>query len=128
MVAKMAAENLNLMYFSSPFRYTPIHRQSVNSHEVKIVEYENVEINNNSDIFSKMAAKMAAENLNLMYLSSAFRYKDDFSVYSYKVKDGEFNYEEINNNNYIISKMVAKMAAENMILVYLSYDCRYKDN
>ena len=85
MAAKMAAENLNLMYFSSPFRYTD--KQSVNSHEVKIVEYENVEINNNSDIFSKMAAKMAAENLNLMYLSSAFRYKDDFSVYSYKVKN-----------------------------------------
>ena len=81
----MAAKNWNLMYFSSPFRYTD--KQSVNSHEVKVVEYENVEINNNSDIFSKMAAKMAAENLNLMYLSSAFRYKDDFSVYSYKVKN-----------------------------------------
>ena len=60
MAAKMAAENLNPMYFSSPFRYTD--KQSVNSHEVKVVEYENVEINNNSDIFSKTAAKMAAEN------------------------------------------------------------------
>ena len=48
------------MYFSSPFRYTD--KQSVNSYEVKVVEYENVEIDNNSDIFFKMAAKMAAEN------------------------------------------------------------------
>ena len=33
-----------------------------------------------------------------------------------------------NNNNYIISKMAAKMAAKNLILLYLSYDCRYKDD
>ena len=40
----------------------------------------------------------------------------------YKVKDVEFNYEEINNNNCIISKMAAKMAAGNLILMYLSSD------
>ena len=45
----------------------------VDLYEIKIVEYEYVEINNISCIFSKMAAKMAAENLNLMYLSSAFQ-------------------------------------------------------
>ena len=39
-----------------------------------------------------MAAKMAAENLNLMYLSSAFRYTDKWSVDSYEIKDVEFKY------------------------------------
>ena len=71
------------------------------------VEFKYEEINNNNCIISKMVAKMAATNLILMYLSSAFRYKDEWSVYSYKVKDVEFNYKEINKNNYIISKMVA---------------------
>ena len=60
-----------------------------------------------------------------MYLISAFRYKLECSVYSYKLKDVELNYEKNNNNNYIISKMAAKMTAENPILVYLSYECRY---
>ena len=41
-----------------------------------VVEYEYVKINNISCIFSKMAAKMAAENYNLMYLSSPFTYRD----------------------------------------------------
>ena len=41
-----------------------------------------------------MAAKMAAKNQNLMYLSSAFRYKGECSVYLYKLKDLEFNYEK----------------------------------
>ena len=63
-----------------------------------------------------------------MYLSSAFKYKDECIIYSYKLKDVEFNYEKNSNNNYMISKMAAKMAAESQILVYLSYDCRYKDN
>ena len=78
------------------------------------------EISNNNCIISKMAAKMAAENLILMYLRSAFRYKDKWSVYSYEVKDVELKYVEINNNRCIISKIAAKMAAENLILVYLS--------
>ena len=70
--------------------------------------------------FFKMAANMAAENMNLMYLSSAFRYKDKWSVYSYEMKDVQFQYEDINNNSCIISKMAAKMAAGNRILVYLN--------
>ena len=37
---------------------------------MKDVEFKYVEINNNC-IFSKMATRMVAENLNLMYLSSA---------------------------------------------------------
>ena len=37
-----------------------------------------------------MAANMAAKILNRMYLSSRFRYKDKWSVYSYKVKDVAF--------------------------------------
>ena len=48
-----------------------------------------------------MAAKMAAENLNLMYLCSDFRYKDKWNVHSYEVKDEEFKYVEINNNSCI---------------------------
>ena len=36
-----------------------------------------------------MAAKMAAEILDLMYLSSAFRYNDKWSVDSYEIKDVE---------------------------------------
>ena len=32
--------------------------------------------NSNNCIFPKMVAKMASENLNLIYLSSTFRYKD----------------------------------------------------
>ena len=63
-----------------------------------------------------------------MYLSSPFKYTDKQSVNSYEVKVVEYENVEIDNNNYIFSKMAAKMAAENMILVYLSYDCRYKDN
>ena len=54
-----------------------------------------------------------------MYLSSAFRYKDERSVYYYELKDLEFNYETYNNNNHIISKMAAEMTAKNPILVYL---------
>ena len=38
------------------------------SNEVKDVELKYVEINNNKCIITKMAAKMAAKNLNLMYL------------------------------------------------------------
>ena len=41
-----------------------------------------------------MAAKMAAENLNLLYLSCAFRYKNKWSVDSYEIKDVEFKYVE----------------------------------
>ena len=37
---------------------------------MKVVECEYVEINNISCIFAKMAAKMAAENLILMYISA----------------------------------------------------------
>ena len=40
---------------------------------MKVVDYEYVEINNISCIFSDMAAKMAAKNYNLMYLSSPFK-------------------------------------------------------
>ena len=54
-----------------------------------------------------------------MYLSSAFRYRNECSVYKYKLKDLEFNYEKNNNNKNIISKVAAKIAAENSILVYL---------
>ena len=43
---------------------------------MKVVDYEYVKINNISGIFSKMAAKMAVKNYNLMYLSSPFEYKD----------------------------------------------------
>ena len=39
-----------------------------------------VKITNTNCIFSKMAAKMAAKNLNLMYLCSAVRYKSKYSV------------------------------------------------
>ena len=74
-----------------------------------------------------MAAKMAAENLNLMYLCSAFRYKDKWSVHSYEVKDVEFKYVEINNNSCIFIKMAAKMVVENLNLMYLSSAFRYKD-
>ena len=54
-----------------------------------------------------MAAKMAAENQNLMYLSSAFRYKNEWSVDSYEIKNIEIKYVENNNNSCIISKMAA---------------------
>ena len=74
-----------------------------------------------------MAAKMAAENLNLMYLSSAFSYKDKWRVYSYEVKDTVFRYVEIKNNSFIFSKMVAKMAAENLNLIHLSFAFIYND-
>ena len=45
-----------------------------------------------------MAAKMAAENMNLMYFSSALRYKDRWRVQSYEVDNEEFSQVEINNN------------------------------
>ena len=118
MAAKMAAENLNLMYLSSAFRYKD--KWSVYSYEAKDVEFKYEKINNNNCIIFKMAAKMAAKNLILMYLSYAFRYKDKWSVYSYEVKDVELKYVKINNNRCIISKIAAEMDAENLILVYLS--------
>ena len=83
---------------------------------MKDVEFKYVEINNISSIFSKMAV----ENLNLMYLRSAFRYKDKWSVHSYEVKDVELKYVEINNNSGIFFKIAAKVAAENLNLMYLS--------
>ena len=60
MAANMVAEILIRMYLSSPFRYK--NKWSVDSYEAKDVEFGYLEINNNSCIFSKMAAKMAAEN------------------------------------------------------------------
>ena len=36
-----------------------------------------------------MATKMAAEILDLIYLSSAFRYDEEWSVDSYEIKDVE---------------------------------------
>ena len=118
MAAKMAAEILDLMYLSSAFRYN--NEWSVDSYEIKNVEIKYVENNNNSCIFSKMAAKMAAENLNLMYLSSAFRYKNEWSVDSYEIKNLEIKYVGNNNNSCIFFKMAAKMAAENFEMMYLS--------
>ena len=120
MAAKMAAEIqiLDLMYLSSASRYK--NEWSVDSYEIKNVEIKFVENKNNSCIFSKMAAKMAAENLNLMYLSSAFRYKNEWSVDSYEIKNVEIKYVENNNNSCIFSKMAAKMAVENFKMMYLS--------
>ena len=118
MAAKMAAEILDLMYLSSAFRYK--NEWSVDSYEMKDVEIKYVKINNNSCILSKMAAKMAAENLNLMYLSSAFKYKNEWSVDSYEIKHVEIKFVKNNNNSCIVFKMATKMAAENLNLMYLS--------
>ena len=74
-----------------------------------------------------MAANMAAEILIRMYLSSPFRYKKKWSADSYKVKDVELKYVDIKNNRCMISKMATKMAATNLILMYLSFAFRYKD-
>ena len=118
MAAKMAAENLNLMYFSSAFRYKD--EWSVDSYEIKNVEIKYVENNSNSCIFSKIAAKMAAKNLNLMYLSSAFRYKNEWSDDSYEIKNVEIKYVRNTNNSCIFYKMAAKMTAENIKQMYFS--------
>ena len=80
---------------------------------MKVVEYEYVKIIKIGCMFSKMAAKMVAENYNLMYLSSPFEYTDKQSVDSYKVKVVEYDYVGINNISCIFSKMAAKMAAKN---------------
>ena len=74
-----------------------------------------------------MALNMAAEIQNLMYLSSPFKYRDKYSVDSYKVKVVEYEYVEINNISCIFSKMAAKMAAENYNLMYLSSFFKYRD-
>ena len=65
-----------------------------------------IQNSNNSWLFSKMVAKMAAENMNLIYISSASRYKDRWSVQSYEVDDEEFGHVEINNDNCSFCKMV----------------------
>ena len=44
-----------------------------------------------------MAAKMAAQNLIPLYLSSIFKCKDEWSGYSYEIEDVQFKYEEINS-------------------------------
>ena len=69
-----------------------------------------------------MAAIMAVEILHRMYLSSGFRYEDKWNVDLYKVKDVEFKYVEMHNNNCIIFKMAAKMAAENLNIMYLCFE------
>ena len=56
-------------------------------------------------------------------LCPAFRSKDKWSVQSYEVKDVQFNYEDINNKNCIISKMATKMAPKNLNLMYDMYLC-----
>ena len=94
---------------------------------MKVVEYEYVEINNISCIFSKMAAILAAENYNLMYPSSPFKYRDKESVDSCKMKVVEYEYVEINNISCIFFKMAAKMAAENYNLMYPSSPFKYRD-
>ena len=66
-----------------------------------------------------MAANMAVEILNQIYLSSDFRYTDKWNVDSYEVNDVEFKYVEINNNNCRIFKMAAKMATKNMFVSLL---------
>ena len=66
-----------------------------------------------------MAANMAVEILNRIYLSSDFRYTDKWIVDSYEVNDVEFKYVEINNKNCMISKMAAKMATKNMYVSLL---------
>ena len=58
-----------------------------------------------------MAANMAAKNLVLMYLSSAFRYKNKWSVHSYEIENVKIKYVRNKNNSCIFSKMAAKMAA-----------------
>ena len=77
--------------------------------------------------FSKMAANMAAEIPNRMYLSSPFKYRHKWSVDSYEVKVVEYEYVKINNISCIFSKMAAKMAAENYNLMYLSSPFEYRD-
>ena len=72
-----------------------------------------------------MAAKMTVEILDLMYLSSAFRYNDEWSVDSYEIKDVDIKYVENNNNSCIFSKMAAKMTAENFKMMYLSSSSIY---
>ena len=74
-----------------------------------------------------MAANMAAEIPNRMYLSYPFEYRDKWSVDSYKVKVVEYEYVKINNISCIFSKMAAKMAAENYNLMYLSSPFKYRD-
>jgi hypothetical protein len=61
-----------------------------------------------------MAAKMAAENMNLIYLSSAFRYTktNEVSSHKYEVDDKEFGHVKINNNSCLFCKMVANIAAK----------------
>ena len=100
MAAKMAATNLILTYLCSAIRYKG--KESVHAVIVwtvrrgdQLFEAQEQQL---SCIFSKMAAKMAAENMNLMYLSSAFRYKDRWRVQSYEVDNDEFSQVEINNN------------------------------
>ena len=74
-----------------------------------------------------MAANMAADIPNQMYLSYPFKYRDKWSVDSYKVKVVEYEYVKINNISCIFSKMAAKMAAENYNLMYLSSPFEYRN-
>ena len=73
MAAKMAAENSIQSYLCSAIWYEC--KQSVQKYELWDVEVKYSKVNNTSCITSKIATKMAAKNLNLMYLNSAFRYK-----------------------------------------------------
>ena len=59
-----------------------------------------------------MKAKMAAKNLKQMYFSSSVIHKNNGCVQSYYAKDVVSKYVEMRNNNCIISKMAANMAAK----------------
>ena len=74
-----------------------------------------------------MAAKMAAETVNLMYLDFSFQIQRQISVDSYEVKVVEYEYVKIHNDSRIFSKMASKMAADELKMMYLSSPFRYKD-
>ena len=58
-------------------------------------------------------------------LRSGTKTSHECRVYSYKLEDVEFQLWKKSNSDHIMTKMAAKMAAENPILVYLNYDCRF---
>ena len=89
------AANLFLTYLCSAIRYNG--EESVHVWTVRR-EIDYLKLKNSNCIFSKMAAKMVAGNMNLMYLTSAFRYKDRWRVQSYEVDNEQFSHVGINNN------------------------------
>ena len=128
MAAKIAAKNLNLKY-QFCFKYKD--KWSVYSYEANNLKFKYLEIN--IDIlkvssFPRWRPRWPRKIWNKCISVLLLYTKTNGCFYSYYVKNVVSKYVEIHNNNCIISKMAANMAAQNLDFVYLCSAIECKEN